>query len=243
MRKLIATAVLLIVATPPPLFSGPPFLTDDPEPVGFHHWEFYVSSIQTFSRAETDATLPHIEINYGIVPAVQLHLILPMEYVSQGGLSNYGFSDTEFGVKYRFIDETADMPQVGTFPLVEIPTANTSQNLGNGAVQFYLPLWIQKSWEKFTTYGGGGWWYNAGIEKKNWLFLGWEAQYDLSRKLTLGGEAYFHTATDEGGRSDAGFNIGGILNFDQTNHILFSIGHNVLDIGTFTGYIGYQMTI
>ncbi|MDR3667775.1 MAG: hypothetical protein P4L35_13100, partial [Ignavibacteriaceae bacterium] len=65
------------------VLAGPPFLTDDPEPVDYMHWEFYVSSIQQFSDNSVDATLPHFEINYGLVPDVQVHLIAPMQYTKR----------------------------------------------------------------------------------------------------------------------------------------------------------------
>ena len=26
-------------------YAGPPFFTDDPQPVDFKHWEFYISSV------------------------------------------------------------------------------------------------------------------------------------------------------------------------------------------------------
>lgn len=223
--------------------AGPPFITDDPQPVDYGHWELYFSSVQFFSSKEIDATLPHVEINYGALSDVQLHLILPMGFVYSEGNSNYGFSNTEIGIKYRFVDETDDWPQVGTFPMVEIPTASNVQNLGSGQPQIFLPLWIQKSWGNFTTYGGGGFWYNPGEENKNYLFLGWEMQYDFSTVVTMGGEFLFHTADVINGKSDAGCNLGGIINFDETNHLLFSIGHNFLGAGSFTGYIGYQLTI
>jgi len=45
--------------------------TDDPEPVEYEHWEFYVASQGSFSRDESMMTAPHVEINnYGILPNV-----------------------------------------------------------------------------------------------------------------------------------------------------------------------------
>jgi hypothetical protein len=223
-------------------FAGPPFTTDDPQPVEYLHWEFYISSIQQFQHSETDATLPHIEINYGVIPDVQFHVILPMEYVRGDGDVHYGFSNTELGIKYRFVQETEDMPQIGTFPIVELPTAN--QNIqSNTQVQIYLPLWIQKSWGKITTYGGGGYWYNPGEQNKNWIFTGWEIQYDVSDVATLGGELFYHTADSQDSESDAGENIGGIINFTSNHHLLFSFGHNFVHQSVLSGYIGYQLTI
>jgi hypothetical protein len=55
-------------------WAGPPFATDDPEPVGAHAWE--INTALTGQRAQdgTAALLPVIDINYGLVSGVQLHL-------------------------------------------------------------------------------------------------------------------------------------------------------------------------
>ncbi len=223
--------------------AGPPFLTDDPEPVDYHHWEFYLASMQQYQREESDATLPHIEINYGPIPNVQLHLVMPMQYVHGLDGTKYGYSNTELGIKYRFVQESDNMPQIGVFPLVEVPTGDQSQGLSNGAAQIYLPIWIQKSWGKFTTYGGGGYWLNYGPGTKNWLFAGWEGQYDFSDAVTVGAEAFYHTAEAPGATPGTGFNIGGIFNLNDHNHILWSVGHSITGEALTTAYIGYQYTI
>ena len=223
--------------------AGPPFRTDDPQPVDYQHWEFYVASMQQFDNNQTSATLPHFEINYGIVPEVQLHLVAPLGYVHDADATHYGYSDTEFGIKYRFAEETETTPQVGIFPLVEVPTGNENKQLGTGKVQAYIPVWIQKSWGNWTTYGGGGFWYNPVPDQKNWIFAGWELQYDFSKLVTLGGELCYQTANAPNSEASGSFNLGGFINFDEANHLLFSFGHSLSGNATTTGYIGYQLTI
>jgi hypothetical protein len=194
-------------------------------------------------RHESDITGPHIEINYGVVSNIQIHLIAPLTYVHTSEGTHYGYSDTEIGVKYRFIEETEIVPQIGSFPLIEIPTGNKNNQLGNGQIQAYLPLWIQKSWGNLTTYGGGGVWYNPGPDRKNWIFTGWEIQYDFSEFITLGSEIYYQTAETQDSESSAGVNFGGFVNLNERHHILFSLGRNLSGETTITGYVGYQLTI
>src|SRR5690348_1244140 len=56
-------------------WAGPPFRTDDPEPVPWRHWEVYIASTGFYSRLLGGfSTLPHVEVNYGPVPGVQLHM-------------------------------------------------------------------------------------------------------------------------------------------------------------------------
>jgi hypothetical protein len=141
------------------------------------------------------------------------------------------------------MEETESLPQIGTFPLIEIPTGNKDTQLGSGQTQVYVPLWIQKSWGKLTTYGGGGYWYTPGPERKNWIFTGWELQYDFSEFLTLGNEIYYQTAESQESASSAGFNVGGYMNLDEHHHILFSLGCSLSGEHAITGYLGYQLTI
>jgi len=225
--------------------EGPPYFSDDPDPVQFHHWEFYLSSESLFYTRNKYAsgTLPHFEVNYGILPNVQLHLVLPnsYQYSSYHDL-NLGYTYTEGGVKYRFVKESKNIPEIGIFPLVEIPTIKDSR-FGDENYQVFLPIWFQKSWKHLTTYGGAGYWINPGTGNKNWVYAGWQGQCDFSETITLGGELYYHTADSNDSEGGVGFNLGGYININEHNHILFSAGHNLTGTNTTTGYVGYQVTI
>ena len=172
-RHLPVIAALTILGIAGTAYGGPPFVTDDPEPVDYQHWEFYVASQDSKLGGDWSGTGPHFELNYGVAPNVQLHIIAPLAYdVPPDGSSHYGYGDTEIGVKYRFIQETNYMPQVGVFPLLELPTGSESDNLGNGHLQAFLPVWLQKSWGSWTAYGGGGYGINSFSGNQNWEFVG-----------------------------------------------------------------------
>src|ERR1700724_3248160 len=57
--------------------AGPPFQTDDPTPVDYGHYEFYVFGTADGTPVEMDSTGPAFEFNWGAVPRIQLHVILP----------------------------------------------------------------------------------------------------------------------------------------------------------------------
>ena len=57
--------------------QGPPFQVDDPVPVDLQHYEFYIFGARDGTPAEMDSTGPAFEFNWGAVPRVQLHAILP----------------------------------------------------------------------------------------------------------------------------------------------------------------------
>ena len=240
-RLLIAW--LLCILVPGVTLGGPPFRTDDPEPVEYKHWEGYVASMGSSDDYGTSRTAPHIEVNYGILPNVQLHLLAPFEYVKpEGQSSRYGYGDTELGVKFRFIQETDSNPQVGIFPIAVLPTGNEDKGLGAGETQVFFPLWLQKSWGPWKTYGGGGYGINPGMGNQNYWFIGWEVQRDLSDNLTLGAEIFNQTPSEVDGDSSTGFNVGAIINFSDLHHLLLSGGRNFSGPKDTFYYVGYQAT-
>jgi hypothetical protein len=182
-------------------------------------------------------------VNYGLIPNVQIHLLLPINYnYTRNGGANFGYAYTEFGVKYRFMQETENSPQIGVFPIIEIPTINNNE-FSNGKAQIFLPVWAQKSWGKLTTYGGVGYWINPGTDNKNWIFSGWEVQYDISSIVTLGGELYYHSASASDNKSATAFNFGGVVNASPKTHFIFSLGHSLTNDNFISSYVGLLWTI
>ncbi|MGA2667396.1 MAG: transporter [Ignavibacteria bacterium] len=235
--------VIAFICTKPAL-SGPPYDTDDPEPVELHHWEFYLSSRPIHDDAGWSGTLPHVEVNYGAVENLQLHIIAPMGfYFPNEGSKKYGFGDAELGMKYRFLQESKSIPMIGTFPLVELPTGNQDKGLGSGKVQLYIPVWIQKSFGKWMTYGGGGYWINPGEGKKNWWYTGWQVQNQITKNLNIGVELYHMTPQDVAGSSETRFNVGLVFDFTEKHHLLISAGRGVQGPVKAQLYAGYQLTI
>ena len=224
-RASLGGAALKLAATP--AIAGPPFITDDPEPVELGHWEAYAFSSGAIGQGDASGWGPSVEVNYGAAPNLQLHLIANLAYDSPSGeQTRFGPGDTELGVKYRFITPGKDdwFPQVGVFPLVEIPTGDARRGLGAGYTQVFLPVWIQKDFGKWTTYGGGGYWINPGPGNRDYWYAGWLLQRQVTEKLALGVEV-FHTTSSMVGRSGAtGFNVGGVYDFTEHYHLLFSAG-------------------
>jgi hypothetical protein len=223
--------------------AGPPFLTDDPEPVEYRHWEVYLAAQYKHDRDQDSSTLPHLEINYGAIPNVQIHLLAPLLYVNpEAQSSQYGYGDTEFGVKFRFIKETEYLPQVGIFPLVLVPTGNENKSLGNGRTQYFLPIWLQKSFGPWTTYGGGGYWINPGAGNKDWWQFGWQLSREINGYLTLGAEIFYRTAGTINSNDTTGYAVGAVINFTENHHGLLSAGQDINGPNYCSIYIGYSFT-
>jgi hypothetical protein len=223
--------------------AGPPYRTDDPEPVEYKNWEVYLASQYSNDRSGISVTAPHVEINYGVAPNTQLHVILPMQSVKVSGApSQYGYGDTELGVKYRFFENEESKFMAGVFPLVEVPTGDQSKGLGNGDAQVFLPLWLQKSWGSWSSYGGGGYWINPGEGHQDYWFLGWQVQREINKTLAIGAEIFHQSPSETDGDSHTGFNIGAIINITENHHILMSAGRDIEGPNLFSYYVAYQLT-
>jgi hypothetical protein len=236
-------AVLIALFASTCAHAGPPFQTDDPDPVAFRHFEMYAFELSDSTGKNAGGTAleaPAYEVNYGVVPNVQLHLILPLtaSFVpsvdSSSGPTNYGFGDTELGAKVRFVKETKRIPEVGIFPFFELPTGNAAKGLGVGATWYRMPLWLQKSWgqqdRQWTSYGGGGEAVVPQTGYKDYPFSGLLVQRQLSKKLTLGTELYGHGAEGEAAistRASTLLDLGGIYEFKPGFDLLFAAGRSV----------------
>jgi hypothetical protein len=225
-------------------FAGPPFITDDPEPVDLHDYEFYIASYYFHMKGGTLGDGPHFEFNYGAAPNLQLHIIAPFAFSQPTGSAlQYGYGDTELGAKYRLVQEGKTTPMVGVFPLVEVPTGDSNKGLGNGAAQWFFPIWLQKSFGSWMSYGGGGFWHNPGRGNKDYWFFGLEVQNQVTKQLALGAELFHSTAEQTvDGSAQTGFNVGAIYDFDDGHHLLFSVGRGFENDNVLTSYLAYQWT-
>jgi hypothetical protein len=183
---------VLAAGTPLPATAGPPFLTDDPEPVDYGHWEIIGFSMGTSVQGDAAGSLPGVEINYGALPNMQLHVKAAVAFNRQSTGTEFGYGDTEFGVKYRLINPGEDdwWPQLAVYPVLIAPSGNTERGLGSGAIHAFLPLWVQKDFGKWTTYGGGGYGINPGLGNRNYWFFGWQLQRQVTDHLALGAEIF-----------------------------------------------------
>jgi hypothetical protein len=246
--RLAALCAFVALMTSQSARAGPPFVTDDPEPVETGHWEVYGFSTGTHVQGDTSGDLAGVEVNFGAAPNLQLHLIAPLAFdAPAGGGLQTGLGDVELGVKYRLIDPGRGdwWPQVGVFPLIEAPTGDERRGLGDGRVRAFLPVWIQKDFGGWTTYGGGGYWINPGPGKQDYWFAGWLLQRQVTKKLALGGEVFHQTPDTVAGKAASGFNLGGVYDFTEHYHLLFSAGRgfeNAARSNDFSYYLGAQWT-
>jgi hypothetical protein len=220
--------------------AGPPFQTDDPEPVPLHHYEAYAFGVFDHAEGSTFAQAPAFEFNVGAAPELQLHVVVPLAYQSAGGA--FGMGDVELGLKYRFVKETSGRPQIGAFPMLELPTGDGESGLGNGRPWARLPVWLQKSLGAWTTFGGVGYEVNHAPGMKDSVFGGWLLQRALDKRLTVAAEVFSQQAQETGGRGTTFVDGGGYLGLRGGLSLLFMLGHTVAGESHAVGYLGLYYT-
>jgi hypothetical protein len=212
--------------------AGPPFATDDPEPTDYGHFEIYLYSQETSGDAIKTGSAVGLEVNYGALPNVQVSASLPIGFAAPAhARTTFGVSDAELGIKYRFIEEDDDgwRPQVSFYPSVDAALGNSGKTMADSATHEFLPLWAQKSFGSWTTFGGGGYRLNPGRDGRNSWFAGWAVLRKLSDHLELGVELFRDTAEARDERNMTAFNVGAIYDLSEAFHLVGSAGPGIDD--------------
>lgn len=249
--------IVMILAGTRVWAQGPPFQIDDPVPVELHHYEFYIFGTTAGTPVETDSTGPAFEFNWGAIPRVQLHAVLPWGsinpsnnpvYLPAGtGPSAFGLTDMELGAKIAFIKESKYVPQIGSFTMVEIPTGSYDKGLGVGKVWYKLPLWAQKNIGHWLLDGGAGETVVPQTGYRNFPYGGFLLKYAFGERLELGGEVFAHGregfATPQT-KASTMVDVGGYYHFKhhQGQQFLFCYGHSVAGLTENYAYIGLYWT-
>jgi hypothetical protein len=237
--------------------QGPPYQTDDPVPVDFQHYEFYIFGSADGTPVEMDSAGPAFEFNWGALPRLQLHAILPFGvaaplnnpvYLPSGtGPTEFGLLDMEVGTKIAIIKESKHVPQIGTFTMLELPTGNADKGLGVGVPWYKLPLWLQKNFGKWLIDGGAGEILVPQTGFHNFPYGGFLVKRELSERLELGAEVFSH-----GGEGPAPpqteastmIDFGGYYHFKHNpdHQFLFCYGHSIAGQTENYAYVGMYWT-
>jgi hypothetical protein len=253
-----AALLFLVILTRSKLWAqGPPYQTDDPVPVDLHHYEFYIFGSADGTPVEMDSSGPAFEFNWGALPRVQVHAILPWGvaaplnnpvYLPSGsGPTEFGLTDMELGVKIAFIKEGKHVPQIGSFTMFEMPTGNADRGLGVGKVWYKLPIWLQKNVGNWTFDGGAGYEVVPQTGYRNFFYTGWLVKEKLNDRLELGAEVFAHGREGSAAaqtEASTMLDMGGYYHFKHHpgQQFLFCYGHSVAGQTENYAYVGMYWT-
>jgi hypothetical protein len=258
MKKDFPSLFLMLILAIPKFWAqaGPPFQTDDPTPVDLGHYEFYVFGTVDGTPAELDPTGPAFEFNWGALPNIQLHAILPFGAVipsnnpvyapAGAGPSAFGLSDIELGVKYGFIKQTKRRPQIGSFTMFELPTGDSNKGLGVGKAWYKLPIWAEKEFGPWSLCGGMGYTVVPQTGYDNYLYGGFLVKREIDKKLEMSAELFSHAREGIAAaqtQASTMIDAGGYYHFKSPGlQLLFAYGHSIAGQTENYGYLGLYKT-
>ncbi len=242
-----AGVLLVIFARPVCAGAGPPLVTDDPGTPGDGVWEINVAT--EFERRGDDrlATLPLLDVNYGIVERLQLKYEVPWVIASEGGGERRsGLGNSEVGLKWRFLDGGEDGFSASVYPQVEFNNPRSSsgrRGLAEEGTTWVLPLQIQRTVHAVD--------YNLEVGRTigpgddEWL-LGVAASRGLGERFEWAGEVVGRTSARFSGSAVLG-NVGMRASLASNLSLLASIGMEWSDdfepAVDLQGYVALQFLI
>jgi hypothetical protein len=202
--------------------AGAPYVTDDPAPPEPGEWEINSFVEGAHSREGTDGAAG-FDINYGMAPDLQVTAALGVEF-ERGAENDSGVGDIEVGVKYRFLhqQEGSWVPDVAFYPSIGLPTG--AQRFSEGRVNAFLPLWAQKDFGDWSTFGGGGYAVNPGDGNRDYWLFGVAITRQVTDRLNVGAEIYHQTPDVQSGESATGLGLGMTYDLNDRWALMASAG-------------------
>jgi hypothetical protein len=220
-----------------PAAAGPPYFTDDPVPTDTGHFEVYLFGAGTHTRAGSDGAAG-LDVSYGGAKNLQLSATVPVAYETPRGAPTIGgIGNIELAAKYRFLSQEEFGLDVAVFPRVFLPSA--SNRVGDQHVSFFLPIWIGKDWDKWSTFGGGGCVITQGAGSKDFCLTGWAITRQVLPRLQVGAEIYHITAAAQGEHTTTGLGFGARYDVSEALHLVASFGPGLQHAATTNQYSWY----
>lgn len=225
--------------------AGPPFLTDDPEPVDRFHTEINLAVQDTRTGSGHSGTLS-ADVNYGCAAEIQCHLALPGAFNKSLDTGMHaGVGDAEFGFKYRFLHHADTGLMAAVYPTVFLSTGNGARGLGNGTPQLLLPVWFQASSGSWTWDAGVAYLVNRATGARNNWSASLLALRSFGDGLKVGAELVHRTPVAVDAPSTVGFNVGAIVKLADNRNLLASIGRGLQGVASNRRsiYLAYQIEL
>jgi hypothetical protein len=216
---------VLWLATITRALAGPPYLTDDPEPTDFRHFEIYAFTRGLAAQGDTSGQ-SGIDFNYGGAPNLQLTATVPLDYDFPAfGPAAAAVGNVELAAKYRFLTQQNFGLDVAVFPRVILRSA--SSNVGDQHASLLLPIWLEKDWGAWSAFGGGGCELNRAGHSQNFCEAGLVVTNQVRSDLQLGLEIFHQSADTIGGLDTTSLGAGMRYDLNDHLHLLGYVGRGI----------------
>ena len=237
-----ASAFACAIALPLLALAGPPFLSDDPTPTDYQHFEAYLFGNKTTARDGISGDAG-VDFNYGATPDLQLTAVLLWGYERANGAHfTSGLGNIELAAKYRFLHQEGLDWDVAVFPRLFLPSGSSQ---GERHASLLIPIWLGKNWGDWSTFGGGGCALNRGGDSQDYCIAGWALTRRLRPDLQLGAELYFQSADTKGASASTTLGFGATYDFSARFHALGYVGSglkNAAETGRTLWYASFLFT-
>jgi hypothetical protein len=236
-----ACAGLVLVLLMRSAIAGPPYVSDDPEPTEYQHFEIYAFTNGMTTRDGT-AGQSGIDFNYGAAPDLQLTATVPAGFDRPvGNGTSVGLSNIELAAKYRFLHQDGFELDVSIFPRVFLPSG--SNTVGDNRVSLLLPVWVQKDWNGgWSAFGGGG----CTVSDRravDFCQAGAVLTYQLLPKLQVGAELFHQTADSSGAPESSSVGVGLRYDLNDNYHLLGYVRREIENANETNRYSWYASVL
>jgi hypothetical protein len=236
MTQALRVSIIVLLALVRPALAGPPFVSDDPEPTDYKHFEIYTFSNGTATRDGTGGEAG-IDFNYGAAPDLQLTAVLPAGFDRSAARgTQIGLSNIELAAKYRFLRQDSFGWDVSVFPRMLLPSGSAA--VGDSNPSLLLPVWLEKDWGEWSVFGGGGCVLSSG-GAQNHCLAGAVLARQVLPKLQLGLEMFHQTADAGGTRATTAIGIGARYDLSDNYHLMAYVNRGVQNADETNQYSWY----
>ncbi|HVI09601.1 MAG TPA: transporter [Candidatus Binatia bacterium] len=227
--------------------GGPPYYTNDPGTPGNLNWEINLGYMPFLYSDQSVSHTPDVDINFGVGDRIQLtYENAWLRVHNPGSPVEFGLGQSNFGVKWRFLDRGENGLSISTFPqaFVNNPDDAVRRKITPPTDSFLLPF-------EFTHKAGPvdvdlelG--YSFVHNGPNGWITGLVVGHEFTKKLELDAEFYdqgpFHLPDTQ-----PSFDVGGRYKVHSPIIFLFMAGRALeparANQSYFQGYFGIQLLL
>ncbi|MFZ2031580.1 MAG: transporter [Vitreimonas sp.] len=135
-----------------------------------------------------------VEINYGVAPDVQIAASLPLEFERpRGGQYASGLGNIDLAGKVLVAHQLRSGLNIAVYPHLTLPSPS---RFGEDHASFFLPVWLGRSGDDWSVFGGGGCAINRGGASQEYCEAGLAVTRSFDR-VTIGAELFHETPAEK----------------------------------------------
>ena len=172
-----------------------------------------------------------LDWNYAVVPKLRFNLTTYVKQISPvGEHQESGYGDTEFKVKWRFLEEGTEgrRPALGIAPKVFIPTANKSRGLSDGVWRVQVPLQFGKTVGRWYHFGEAGYQWASGRASDS-AYGGIGTLRTITNHFAAGTELFGGIPTNSENNWQLLTTLGAVYTFNEHWALKGSVSHSLRD--------------